>query len=58
MKLKTVEFLKKERNYGEVNRIIKLPELIEVKKASAKFEDSVLTLDSSKGKRRQDQSRN
>jgi HSP20 family protein len=41
----TIEFLKKERNYGEINRIIKLPELIEVKKASAKFEDSVLTLD-------------
>jgi HSP20 family protein len=39
-----VEFLKKERNYGEVNRIIKLPELVEVKKASAKFEDSVLTI--------------
>jgi len=41
----TIEFLKKERNYGEINRIIKLPGLIEVKKASAKFEDSVLTLD-------------
>ena len=40
-----VEFIKKERNYGEINRIIKLPELVEVKKASAKFEDSVLTID-------------
>jgi HSP20 family protein len=40
-----VEFIKKERNYGEINRIIKLPDLVEVKKASAKFEDSVLTID-------------
>jgi HSP20 family protein len=39
-----IEFLKKERNYGETTRTIKLPDLIEVKKASAKFEDSVLTL--------------
>jgi HSP20 family protein len=39
------DFIKKERNYGEVNRKIKLPELVEVKKASAKFEDSVLTIE-------------
>jgi len=40
-----IEFIKKERNYGEVNRNIKFPELIEVKKASAKFEESVLTIE-------------
>ncbi len=39
------EFIKKERNYGEINREIKLPELIEVKKASAKFEESTLTIE-------------
>jgi HSP20 family protein len=39
------EFIKKERNYGETNRKIKLPALIEVKKVTAKFEDSVLTIE-------------
>ncbi len=42
------EFIKKERNYGEINRKIKLPELIEVKKVTAKFEDSVLTIELTK----------
>lgn len=40
-----VEFIKKERNYGEINRKIKLPDLIDVKKVSAKFEESVLTIE-------------
>jgi HSP20 family protein len=40
-----LEFIKKERNYGETSRTITLPVLIEVKKASAKFVDSVLTLE-------------
>ena len=39
-----VEFIKKERNYGKTIRTIALPELIEVKKAIAKFNDSVLTV--------------
>ncbi len=38
-------FIKKERNYGKTTRNIALPELIEVKKAVAKFNDSVLTLE-------------
>ena len=37
-----LQFIKKERNYGETTRTIALPELIEVKNASAKFKDSVL----------------
>jgi len=40
-----VEFIKKERNYGKTTRTIALPELIEVKKATAKFNDSVLTVE-------------
>jgi HSP20 family protein len=39
------EFIKKERNYGDINRKIKLPELIDVKKVSAKFENSVLIIE-------------
>ncbi|MBZ2166694.1 Hsp20/alpha crystallin family protein [Methanobacterium sp. VT] len=41
----TLEFIKKERSYGDTSRIIPLPEKIEVKKASAKFEDAVLTVE-------------
>ena len=40
-----LDFIKKERNYGETSRIIPLPLNIEVKKASAKFADSVLTVE-------------
>ena len=40
-----LEFIKKERNYGKTTRTIALPELIEVKKAIAKFNDSVLTVE-------------
>lgn len=38
-------FIKKERNYGIKTRNIKLPELIEVKKSSAKLDNSVLTIE-------------
>ncbi|MFZ0442485.1 MAG: Hsp20/alpha crystallin family protein [Methanobacterium sp.] len=40
-----MDFIKKERNYGETSRTIPLPLNIEVKKASAKFADSVLTVE-------------
>jgi len=40
-----LDFIRKERNYGETSRTIPLPIHIEVKKASAKFADSVLTVD-------------
>lgn len=40
-----LEFIKKERNYGETVRIIPLPVIIDVKKASASFVNSVLTID-------------
>jgi HSP20 family protein len=40
-----IEFIKKERDYGEIIRIIPLPVKIEVKKASARFVDHVLTID-------------
>ena len=40
-----LDFIKKERNYGETSRTIPLPLNIEVKKASAKFADSVLTVE-------------
>jgi HSP20 family protein len=40
-----LEFIKKERNYGETSRTITLPVKIEVKKASAIFKDSVLTIE-------------
>lgn len=40
-----IEFIKKERYYGETSRTIALPVKIEVKKASAKFESSVLTVE-------------
>ena len=40
-----LDFIKKERNYGETSRTIPLPVKIEVKKASAKFINSVLTVE-------------
>ncbi|MGZ7120038.1 MAG: Hsp20/alpha crystallin family protein, partial [Methanobacterium sp.] len=39
-----VNYIQKERSYGETKRIIKLPSEIKVKEASAKFKDSVLTI--------------
>lgn len=40
-----LEFIKKERNYGETIRTIALPVIIDVKKASASFVNSVLTIE-------------
>jgi len=40
-----LDFIKKERNYGETSRTIPLPVKIEVKNASAKFINSVLTVE-------------
>ena len=39
-----VNFIQKERSYGETKRTIKLPSEIKVKEASANFIDSVLTI--------------
>jgi HSP20 family protein len=38
-------YIKRERSYGETTRTIALPEKINIKKASAKFKDSVLTVE-------------
>ena len=38
-------YVKKERSYGETRRTIALPDKIDVKKASAKFKNSVLTVE-------------
>jgi HSP20 family protein len=38
-------YIKKERSYGETRRSIVLPDKVDVKKASAKFKDSVLTVE-------------
>ncbi len=40
-----IVYIKKERSYGETRRSIDLPDKIDVKKASAKFKDSVLTVE-------------
>jgi HSP20 family protein len=40
-----LEFIKNERNYGETVRTIQLPVIIDVKKVSASFADSVLTIE-------------
>ena len=42
---KELNFIKKERSYGKTSRIIPLPEKIEVKKSSAKFKKSILTVE-------------
>jgi HSP20 family protein len=39
-----INYIQKERSYGETKRTIKLPSEIKVKEASAKFQDSVLTI--------------
>ncbi|WP_052374364.1 Hsp20/alpha crystallin family protein [Methanobacterium sp. SMA-27] len=39
-----IDYIQKERSYGETKRTIKLPSEIKVKEASAKFQDSVLTI--------------
>ena len=39
-----VNYIKKERSYGETRRSLSLPAKIDVKKATAKFKDSILTV--------------
>jgi HSP20 family protein len=39
-----INYIQKERSYGETKRTIKLPSEIKVKEASAKFQNSVLTI--------------
>ena len=39
-----INYIQKERSYGETKRTIKLPSEIKVKEASAKFQGSVLTI--------------
>jgi HSP20 family protein len=39
-----INYIQKERSYGETKRIIKLPSEIKVEEASAKFKDSILTI--------------
>lgn len=39
-----VDYIRRERNYGETKKIIQLPAKIKTKEVTAKFEDSVLTI--------------
>ena len=39
-----VDYIRRERNFGETVKIIELPVKVKVKAATAKFEDSVLTI--------------
>ena len=39
-----INYIQKERSYGETKRTIKLPSKIKVEEASAKFKDSILTI--------------
>jgi HSP20 family protein len=39
-----VDYIRRERNYGETKKIIQLPAKIKTKQVTAKFEDSVLTI--------------
>lgn len=39
-----VNYIRRERNYGETRKIIQLPAKVKVKDATAKFEDSILTI--------------
>ncbi|MBI5681372.1 MAG: Hsp20 family protein [Methanobacterium sp.] len=39
-----INYIQKERSYGETKRTLKLPSEIKVKEASADFKDSVLTI--------------
>jgi HSP20 family protein len=39
-----INYIQKERSYGETKRTLKLPSEIKVKEASANFKDSVLTI--------------
>lgn len=39
-----VDYIRRERNYGETRKIIQLPAKVKVKDVTAKFEDSILTI--------------
>ena len=39
-----VDYVRRERNYGKTKKMIKLPAKVKVKDATAKFEDSILTI--------------
>jgi HSP20 family protein len=39
-----VDYILRERNYGETKKVIQLPAKIKTKEVSAKFEDSILTI--------------
>ena len=39
-----VDYVLRERSYGETRRFIKLPSKVKIKEASAKLEDSILTI--------------
>ena len=39
-----VDYIRRERNYGETKKIIQLPAKIKTKEVTAKFEDSILTI--------------
>jgi HSP20 family protein len=39
-----VDYIQKERSYGEVKRILSLPTKIKIEGSTAKFEDSILTV--------------
>ena len=43
--IEDINYIQKERSYGETKRTLKLPSEIKVKEASAKFKDSVLTIE-------------
>jgi HSP20 family protein len=39
-----VDYIKRERNYGKTHKMMKLPAKVKVKDATAKFENSILTI--------------
>jgi HSP20 family protein len=39
-----VDYIRRERNYGKTKKLIKLPAKVKVKNATAKFENSILTI--------------
>jgi HSP20 family protein len=41
---KNVDYIRKERNYGKTKRFMKLPAKVKVKDVTAKFENSILTV--------------
>jgi HSP20 family protein len=39
-----VDYIRRERNYGKTRKMMKLPAKVKVKDATAKFENSILTI--------------